>query len=113
MIKSVHINNFKSVLNLKIELGRFNVLIGENGCGKSNILESIAFGAAASANKLDHEYFYSRGIRSTAPEFMFSKFSKKRNKSIDIFFDTEEKNIIPYKIIYAKNKWKNISEDEA
>jgi predicted ATPase len=58
-----------------MDLGNFNVLIGENGCGKSNILEAIALGAAASADKLDFEFLGSRGIRITNPEFMFSAFS--------------------------------------
>jgi AAA15 family ATPase/GTPase len=75
MIKSVKISNFKSVVDLTMELGSFNVLIGENGCGKSNILEAIAFGAAASADKLDNEFLGSRGIRVTNPDFMFSAFS--------------------------------------
>jgi len=74
MIKSIRIRNFKSVVDLSIDLGNFNVLIGENGCGKSNILEAIAFGAAASADKLDFEFLGSRGIRITNPEFMYSAF---------------------------------------
>ena len=57
-----------------MELGYFNVLIGENGCGKSNILEAIAFAGAASADKLDHEFLSSRGIRVTNPTHMFSAF---------------------------------------
>ncbi len=80
MIKSVHIKNFKSVVDLKLDLGRFNVFIGENGCGKSNILEALAFGAAASADKLDFEFLGSRGIRVTNPEFMFSAFAEKGNR---------------------------------
>lgn len=90
MIKSIHIKNFKSVVDLPLELGAFNVLIGENGCGKSNILEAIAFGAAASADKLDYEFMGSRGIRVTNPEFMFSAFSngkKKQSIKIDITAD--------------------------
>lgn len=42
MIKTIEIQNFKSVQQLTLELGRINVLIGENGCGKSNLLEGIA-----------------------------------------------------------------------
>jgi predicted ATPase len=82
MIDSIQIQNFKSIVDLKLELGRFNVLIGENGCGKSNILEALAFGAAASADKLDFEFLGSRGIRITPPEFMFSAFPGKQIKKI-------------------------------
>src|SRR5690606_16361337 len=67
-------------------------LIGENGCGKSNILEGLAFGAAASADKLDYEFLGSRGIRVTNPEFMTSAFTNERKKkSIEINFTTSER----------------------
>ncbi|MFK7799418.1 MAG: AAA family ATPase, partial [Aureispira sp.] len=49
MIKEIRIQNFKSVQKLKLDLGRVNVFIGANGCGKSNILEAVTFGAAAAA----------------------------------------------------------------
>lgn len=82
MIRKVEISNFKSISNLSIELGRFNLLIGENGCGKSNILEAIALGAAASKNDLDVGALTSRGIRVTEPEFMRSAFQWKNLKNI-------------------------------
>jgi predicted ATPase len=74
MIKNITIQNFKSIVNLEMELGRINVLIGENGCGKANILEAIAFAGVAEANKLDFEFLGSRGIRVTNPELMYSAF---------------------------------------
>jgi len=90
MIKSLQIKNFKSVVNLSLDLGVFNVLIGENGCGKSNILEAAAFGAAASADKLDFEFLGSRGIRVTNPEFMYSAFaSKTKKKKMEINFSVD------------------------
>ncbi len=93
MIKTIQIKNFKSVVDLTLDLGAFNVFIGENGCGKTNILEAISFGAAASADKLDHEFLGSRGIRVTNPEFMFSAFTNgKIEKSIDITFNNVEGN---------------------
>jgi len=93
MIKSIQIKNFKSVVDLSFDLGSFNVLIGENGCGKSNILEAIGFGAAASANKLDYEFLGSRGLRVTNPEFMFSAFNTKKKENIirlDFNIDNEQ-----------------------
>ena len=41
MVSKVSIKNFKSVVDLELELGKVNVFIGENGCGKTNILEAI------------------------------------------------------------------------
>ena len=63
MISQISIKNYKSIKELELELGRITVLIGENGCGKSNILEAIALCSAAAADKLDHEFLSSRGIR--------------------------------------------------
>jgi predicted ATPase len=110
MIETIQIKNFKSVVDLSLDLGTFNVLIGENGCGKSNILEAIAFGAAASADKLDYEFLGSRGIRATNPEFMFSAFSNgKKRKSITIDFQTDERDYA-FDLVNETNnpkKWTN------
>ncbi len=77
MIEKITIENYKSVQQLEIELGRVTVLIGANGSGKSNILEAIAFSSAAANGKLDNEFLTSRGIRVTDnPEFMRSAFDK-------------------------------------
>lgn len=74
LVHQVHIEGFKSIEKLSIDLGRMNVLIGENGCGKSNVLEAIALASAAGAGKLDHEQLAARGIRTTEPRFMRSAF---------------------------------------
>ena len=74
MINNVSIKNYKSVVDVSLPLGRFNLLIGANGCGKSNILEGIAMGAAASSDKLDYEYFANRGMRVVDPQFMLPAF---------------------------------------
>lgn len=87
MIKSISINNFKSIVDLKLPLGQFNVLIGENGCGKSNILESIAFSTAALSNKLEREYFANRGIRYADTTSILSAFSDSKRINIEIDFD--------------------------
>lgn len=76
MLKEVRIENYKSIHKLKLELGRVTVLIGENGCGKSNILEAIALASAAADDKLDNEFLASRGIRVTDPQLMRSAFEK-------------------------------------
>ncbi len=113
MIKSIHIQNFKSVVDLKMDLGSFNVLIGENGCGKSNILEAIAFGAAASADKLDFEFMGSRGIRMPKPEFMFSAFkSEKSNTTINLSFKIEDKDVFFNLINDQNNPTKWIEENK-
>ena len=116
MIKSVKISNFKSVVDLTLELGSFNVLIGENGCGKSNILEAIAFGAAASADKLDNEFLGSRGIRVTKPDFMFSAFTNgKKKKPININI-SHDQGIYNYDLVNDPNnskRWIDFGKEKA
>ena len=91
MFNEVQIENYKSIQNLKIGLGRVNVFIGENGCGKSNILEAIALAGAAAGNKLDNEFLAPRGIRVTEPEFMRSAFDKENiTKGIKINLKTPD-----------------------
>ncbi len=76
MIRTISITNYKSVDKLEFELGRVNVFIGENGCGKTNILEAVALAAASAAGKLENEFLLSRGIRATEPVKMRSGFTE-------------------------------------
>jgi predicted ATPase len=89
MLKEIRIQNYKSIQKLKLELGRVTVLIGENGCGKSNILEAIALASAAANDKLDNEFLAARGIRVTEPRFMRSAFEIE-NLDKEIKIDIKE-----------------------
>lgn len=100
MIKEIAIQNFKSIVDLKLPLGRFNLFIGANGSGKSNILEAIAFGAAANAGKLDFEYFANRGIRVVEPRFMMSAFNELESEKILISATDENDEISKFRIHY-------------
>ena len=70
MIKEIRIKNYKSIQKLKMPMGQLTVLVGENGSGKTNILEAIALSSAAASDKLDNEFLAARGIRITDPKFM-------------------------------------------
>lgn len=102
MIKEIAIKNFKSIVDLKLPLGRFNLFIGANGSGKSNILEAIAFGAAASSNKLDYEYFANRGIRVAEPRFMLPAFGDLESEKIVVSATDEQYNTSSFSIHYNK-----------
>ena len=104
MISNITIKNFKSVVNVNLPLGRFNLLIGANGCGKSNILEGIAMGAAASSDKLDYEYFANRGIRVVEPRFMFPAFDGFDPKAITIMVNNQSDVCLSLNIFYNDNR---------
>ena len=94
MLERLTIKNFKSIVDVSVDLGRFNVFIGENGCGKTNILEALAMFAAAKSHTLDNESLYSRGIRIAKPSITFSSFvgrEKKRTIAIECLFDPDTK----------------------
>ena len=43
-INNIHFNNFRNFTNYKISFEKkLNILFGENGCGKTNILEGYIF----------------------------------------------------------------------
>jgi predicted ATPase len=114
MISKLEIHNYKSLHELTLEVGRFNVLIGENGCGKSNLLEAIALTAAAAATKLDNEFLTSRGIRVTEPKLMRSAFDDE-NLSESIKIDMNFYDIaVPQKYEFNHNnqsysKWNMVN----
>jgi AAA15 family ATPase/GTPase len=109
LIRNIEIKNYKSIERLEISLGRFNIFVGENGAGKSNILEAIAFAGAASANKLDNEFLSSRGIRVTQPELMRAAFKKSALKqSIEIVVEANDNSKVEFAINNdnaAYSKW--------
>jgi hypothetical protein len=76
MLSEIRIQNFKSIHDLTLKPGRVTVLIGENGSGKSNILEAITFAAAGIVDRLDNDYFYNRGMRVTNPEWILAAFPR-------------------------------------
>ena len=43
MLKKIHIENFKSLKDVTLNLQRVNLLIGPNNSGKSNLLKAIVF----------------------------------------------------------------------
>ncbi len=96
MIRKVRVENYKSIPNLALDLGRLTVLIGANGSGKSNILEAIALASAAAQNKLDNEFLISRGIRVTETRFMRSAFGKlpTPREAIQISFQKDQEPTI-------------------
>lgn len=84
MIRELTIKNYKSILDQTIELGRINVFIGENGCGKTNLLEAVAMAAAALTDKLEVEELFNRGMRVAKPSLMRSSFLGAKSKEIVI-----------------------------
>ncbi|MEZ8069377.1 AAA family ATPase [Vibrio sp. FF145] len=93
MIEALRIKNYKSIVNMKLKLGRVNLIIGENGCGKSNILEAIALSSATEDSSLKKSELVSRGVRIIDDsDLMVSNFieleddQKSQSIEVEMFF---------------------------
>jgi predicted ATPase len=118
MLKKLTVENYKSIRNATIELSRINIFIGENGCGKTNILEALAMASASKALALHVEGLSNRGVRVAKPNLTFSSFIRTQQKNkIIINIELQEDNAkfdIP-STLYCDNendiysKWKDES----
>ena len=70
MIKSITVKNFRSIVEQTIEFDNFTCLVGNNDCGKSNILKALNL------------FFNNQTDFNTEFDFDrdYSKFAKKLNK---------------------------------
>ncbi len=124
MVHKIEIDNFKSAKNLSLDLARFNVLIGENGSGKSNILEAIVFASCALTGKLNpitltgekngieqtinRSVLELHGVRKADPKFYRSGFkSQNINKQITIHLYAEGDYKIDFKINHSNEPFAN------
>jgi predicted ATPase len=115
MITQLKIENYKSIQDLTLDVGRVNVLIGENGCGKSNILEAIALAGAARENKLDDISLENRGIRVPEPKLMRSAFNSEngdKNILVTIMLDNLTQEYILKNDNNRYSKWIDLKNDK-
>lgn len=86
-IENIEIENYKSIKKCKLNLKQLNALIGENGCGKTNIISAI-------------RYFYSNLISENNDEEIFDKNNPFNSTvKIKIQYDCKElRKIISNKI---------------
>lgn len=69
MLTSLKIENFRGLSNLQIEkLGRINLIVGKNNCGKSTLLEAIRIFAKGANPKILREIAASHGEKYSVGE---------------------------------------------
>ncbi len=90
MLQKIRIQNFKSIVDDTLELGRVNVFIGENGSGKSNILEAVAYWSAFGENRITNDNLISKGVRITKPALVINSFKEQRRQHTFSFEITSE-----------------------
>lgn len=90
-ITDLHIQNYKSIKELKIKTNRLNVFIGEPNAGKSNILEALSL---FSINSMDNNFRDFIRYKSTGNLFYDSVLDKPINIKT---------NVLNFVLEYAKN----------
>lgn len=93
MIHTIEVRSFKSLLDVKIELGKLNVFVGANGSGKSNLIEAIGVLSAAADGKVNDQTLLQRGVRPGVPALYKSAFASSptssHSQSSHIFFSAQ------------------------
>jgi AAA15 family ATPase/GTPase len=114
MLENLHIKNFKSIADESIDLGRINVFIGENGSGKSNILEALMMASLAETyGTIDADILYTNGVRVSKPSLMMSNFEgKERYNHVSIIINHAKEGKSEYKLRPTdlesiNSKWEN------
>jgi AAA15 family ATPase/GTPase len=95
MITQLRIRNYKSILDTTMELSNVNVFIGENGCGKTNILEALGMLSAIAQSNTSITMLTSKGIRVRRPSLTLSSFlGNKQTSNFKIDWISDEIPII-------------------
>lgn len=64
MLKSIAIGHFKSIESAALNFNNVTILVGNNGSGKTNIVDAIRFIKDASSNGLDRAFSDRHGVES-------------------------------------------------
>lgn len=88
MLDRFRIQDFKSLVDVSVDLSVVNVFIGANGSGKSNLLEAVGILGAAASGRVNDESLKYRGVRPGVPALYKSSFKHKQGAA-HIRFEAE------------------------
>lgn len=83
-IRSLHINNFKSLVDFQLDFAEFTCLIGLNGAGKSTVLQALDFLAQLMRGRLD-DWLETRDWTSADLD---SRLTSKKNIDFSLDFES-------------------------
>ncbi len=104
-IEKIEVKNFKCFKNIKLELKNFNVIIGKNASGKSNIINIIKFIKDILMDGIDDaidlqggiNYLYNSNIKNKEPikiKFVINTFDNETFNRMNIMYFLKKKNIM-------------------
>lgn len=108
-IENIEVSNFKCFKHIKIDLNEFNVIIGKNASGKSNIINIIKFIKDMLINGIDQaidlqggiNYLYNTTIKTNEPikvAFTINTFDEDIFRRMKLFFPNENIMLEKYKV---------------
>ncbi len=98
-LRRVRLRNYKSIGECDVELGRFTILVGRNGSGKSNFLDALAFLADAVETSVSHAAEKRGRMRSLEPR---SQRGQSAEVEIAVTFDVGDGVHAEYEIAIAE-----------
>lgn len=78
MLERFTARDFKSLIEVTVDLGVVNVFIGANGSGKSNLLEALGILGAAASGRVNDESLKYRGVRPGVPALYKASFRNRQ-----------------------------------
>lgn len=90
MIKSIWVDNFKSLVDFRIDLAKFNCVVGLNGSGKSTLLQALDFVSQLMVGGVE-EWLKERHWESSD---LNSKLTKKSNIDFEVELDIAGKVVV-------------------
>lgn len=110
MIKRLEIRNFKSIRQQTLDLGSLNVLIGQNGAGKSNFISVLRFLERVADQQLSRYVFDLGGVGSLL--FNGGEYSSNLKMLVHFGQEIENDKNLSYAIEIATNGYNYRIEDE-
>ena len=111
-LEKIKVSNFKCFKNINIDLINFNVIIGKNASGKSNIINIIKFIKDMLVNGIDEaidlqggiNYLYNSSIKAKEPikiEFDINTYDEETFRMLQLFYEYENEIIMleKYKVM--------------
>ncbi len=96
IVKSIKLKNFRNFSDLNIDLNNvLNIFIGDNGQGKTNLLESIYLCSIGKTFKLNSENDLIKfNQNSFEVEIVINKTNSKLDKTINIAYSKNKKRVV-------------------
>ena len=117
MFKNIKIENLRAITNLEIKnLGQVNLIVGQNNCGKTTLLEALFFIIGRTNSQLPISANIFRGLEFLSNEYwdsFFNKMDSDSNIRISVILSEteEEQNLVIRPVIQKQTITKPVSSD--